>query len=203
MISDLGRAEVPAGRRPRWVLPAVTAVCVAAFTVAALTTASGRPGPTAATEASAAPARAAAAPDEAVVLVPSSWQVPERRLESAPARSLALPVGSYRTVTRVASAVTTGLYPADEEALVQLRYRLADDRVVVLVRLPRSEMLRGIDPASYTATTLVVRGIDARALTGRTVEPTILLWSEGLRSYQLYSSVHSVAELVQLAEQLR
>ena len=74
----------------------------------------------------------------------------------------------------------------------------------MLARLPRSDPLRGVQPSSYTASSLVVRGIEARLLTGRgAIEPTILLWSEGIRAYQLSSSVHTVAELVQIAEQLR
>lgn len=38
---------------------------------------------------------------------------------------------------------------------------------------------------------------------GTAIEPTILLWTEGPRSYQLYSSTLSGMELIQLAELLR
>ena len=97
--------------------------------------------------------------------------------------------------------LTTGLSPADEEALVLLRYRLTDDRTVVLVRLPPSDPLRGVEPTRYTADSAVVRGIDARILSGRSaIEPTIVLWTEGGRAYQLYSTVLSGLELIQLAQ---
>ncbi len=215
VITDLDRPEPVSDTRRSWLLPVAAALCLLAF-IGVAGAANDRRGSEAGARAAApavTPSVAAdawqatrdLAPLQPIVAVPPSWQIPEIQLErSATSTNLGLPAGSYKTVTRVASAATTGLYPADEEALVQLRYRLADDRVAVLVRLPRSDQLRGIEPVSYTASSVVARGIDARVLTGRTaVEPTILLWSEGIRAYQLYSSVHSIAELVQLAEQLR
>lgn len=206
MITDLDRTEPVAGSRPAWLLPLVAALCVVAFIGVATTTREGPAAAPAAATPAAAPARQVAA-TPAVRVFGRDGQtgvaIPGQPI-AATAASLAFPPGAYKSVTRVASSVTTGLYPADEEALTQLRYRLPDDRVAVLVRLPRSDPLRGIEPASYTASTVVLRGIEARVLTGRTaVEPTILLWGEGDRAYQLYSSVHSVAELAQLAEQLR
>src|SRR5687767_14352084 len=207
VISDLDRPELV---RPvsRWPLPVVTGVCVAAF-IGLSVGVSGdtRPGagpagaglPTAPPRAQEAGAARPAAP-------------PEPRLDPAPLRplvvqgssGLGLPATAYKSVTRVANSVTTGLYPADEEALLQLRYRLLDDRVAVLVRVPISDPLRGVNPASYVADSVIVRGIEARMLSGRTaIEPTILLWTEGPRSYQLYSSTLSGPELIQVAELLR
>ncbi len=206
MITDLDRSEPVTGGRPAWPLPLVTALCVLAFigvATATMPSATDTVGTIAPTPAG----QGAPATTWSRVEVPLD-QRPEvaapRTPAVPPSTSLGLPPVAYKTVTRVVNSVTTGLYPADEEVLTQLRYRLADDRVAVLVRLPRSDPLRGVEPASYTASSLVVRGIEVRVLTGRTaVEPTILLWSEGTRAYQLYSSVHSIAELVQLAEQLR
>lgn len=210
MISELDRPEPARDHPRRWLLPAVTAACVAAFIAAgALAAREASPAPVAA---SPAPARMAGwqvsrdlGPLTPVVAVPPSWQVREAELErQSHSFALTLPASAYRSVTRVASSVTTGLYPADEEALVQLRYRLADDRVVVLVRLPPSDPLRGVEPSRYTADSVVVRGLDARLLSGRSaIEPTILLWTEGTRAYQLYSSVLSPPELIGVAEQLR
>ena len=207
MITDLDRTDEITGRRPGWPLPLATALCVCAFIGATVATTGPRPSDTAGT-AVAAPAPAAPVMGVATPPVPITVTWPPTvalpQIVSPVSTGLGLPAGAYKTVTRVVNSVTTGLYPADEEALTQLRYRLPDDRVAVLVRLPRSDPLRGVEPASYTASSLVVRGIEARVFTGRSaVEPTILLWSEGSRAYQLYSSVHSIAELAQLAEQLR
>lgn len=215
MISDVDLSE-PAPDRPwRWLLPAVTALCVVAFmsvnafvardTVRPASAPVGQPSPRAVTVADTWQQTRDLALAAAVVAVPPSWQVREAQLERASTSTLlALPAAAYKTVTRQASSVTTGLYPADEEALVLLRYRLADDRSAVLVRLPPSDPLRGVEPARYTADSAVVRGVDARILSGRTaVEPTIVLWTEGGRAYQIYSTVLSGTELIQLAERLR
>ena len=197
MISELDRPDFV---RPesRWPLPVVTGLCVAAFIGVALgVSGDTRPPP--------APAGAPAAR-------PATPAPPEPQRDPAPLRpvvilgssGLGLPGTAYKSVSRVPNSVTTGLYPADEEALLQLRYRLLDDRVVALVRVPLSDPLRGVNPASYVADSVIVRGIEARMLSGRTaVEPTILLWTEGSRSYQLYSSTLSGAELIQVAELLR
>src|SRR5688572_9191947 len=196
VISDLDRPELgrPVGR---WPLPVVTGLCVAAFI--GLTV-----GVSGDTSLPGAPAAAATAVAQA--------RPPEARLDPAPFRpivvqgssGLGLPATAYKSVARVPNSVTTGLYPADEEALLQLRYRLPDDRVVVLVRVPISDPLRGVNPASYIADSVIVRGIEARMLSGRSaIEPTILLWTEGPRSYQLYSSTLSGPELIQVAELLR
>ena len=215
MITDLDRPDPVSDRRPAWLLVALTALCVLAFigVAGAVTDKRGPGSSVSATPPVATPSVAEAswaaqrdlAPLRPVVVVPPSWQIPEAQLERAGTSAiLGLPPGSYKSVTRVASPLTTGSNPSDDETLVQLRYRLSDDRVAVLARLPRSDPLRGVQPASYTASSLVVRGIEARLLTGRgAIEPTILLWSEGIRAYQLSSSVHTVAELVQIAEQLR
>lgn len=213
MITELDRQE-PTRDRPRvWLLPAVTVGCVAAFL--ALGAFAARESPKsalpqvapspAAIQAGAWQATRDLAPLAPVVAVPPSWQVREAELErQSRTFALALPAAAYRSVMRVTSSVTTGLFPADEEALVQLRYRLTDDRTVVLVRLPPADPLRGVEPSRYTADSVVIRGTDARLLSGRSaVEPTILLWTEGTRAYQLYSSTHSPAELIGIAEQLR
>lgn len=213
MITELDRQE-PTRDRPRgWLLPAVTAACVAALI--ALGAFAAREAPRSAlTQVTASPPVIAAggwqrtrelAPLVPVVAVPPSWQVREAELErQSRTFALALPAGAYRSVTRVTSSVTTGLFPADEEALVQLRYLLPDERVAVLVRLPPSDPLRGVEPSRYTAESVIVRGVDARLLSGRSaVEPTILLWTEGTRAYQLYSGTLSPAELIGIAEQLR
>lgn len=214
MIRDLDLSE-PVREHPwRWLLPAVTALCVAAFMAVGTFVArdaSRTPAPAVLTFPRAITAADTwqqtrdLAPARPVVAVPPSWQVREAQLERASVSTLlALPATAYKTVTRVASSVTTGLYPAEEEALLLLRYRLADDRSVVLVRLPPSDPLRGVEPTRYTADSAIVRGLDARILSGRsTVEPTIVLWTEGGRAYQLYSTVLSGPELVQLAELLR
>ncbi len=193
MISDLDRAELP---RPasRWPLLVVTGLCVAAFIgVAVSGTADAPPAPVTAvavpTPAALEPRRAPA-PTQGAVVRPASL-------------GLGLPAPLYKSVARAPSSGTTGLSPADEEALLQLRYRLPDDRVAVLVRVPTTDPLRGVNPASYTADSVPLRGTQARLLSGRTGVETILLWTEDGRSYQLHSSVHSVAELVQIAEQLR
>ena len=210
VISDLDRPEFV---RPvsRWPLPVVTGLCVAAFIAVAVgVSGDTRPEP--------APGRAAAVdapavrPGPRVANVPPTAAPPEPQRDPVPVRpvvvqgssGLALPAAAYKSFSRVANSVTTGLYPADEEALLQLRYRLLDDRVAVLVRVPLADPLRGVNPASYLADSVIVRGIEARMLSGRTgIEPTILLWTEGPRSYQLYSSTLSGMELIQLAELLR
>lgn len=215
VISDLDLSE-PARDRPwRWLLPAVTALCLVAFMSvnAFVARDTPRPAPAAPVPTSLRAITAAETWQQTrdlalarpVVAVPPTWQVREAQLERASVSSLlALPAAAYRTVTRQVSSVTTGLYPAEEEALLLLRYRLTDDRSVVLVRLPPSDPLRGVEPARYTADSAVVRGIDARILSGRSaVEPTIVLWTEGGRAYQLYSTVLSGPELIQLAELLR
>lgn len=183
----------------RWPLPVVTGLCVAAFiglgiSVSSDTRAARLPLKERPAEA-AAPATVAPAP---------AYAPSPRSIFQLGSSGLALPASSYKSVARVANSVTTGLYPADEEALLQLRYRLPDDRVVVLVRLPPTDPLRGVNPASYVADSVIVRGTPARMLSGRTaIEPTILLWTEGTRSYQLYSSTLSGPELIQVAELLR
>ena len=209
VITDLDRPELV---RPvsRWLLPVVTGLCVAAFIGVAL----GVTGDTSREPAPAAAEALAAAirPGPRVQSGPPTAAPPEAQPDPAPLRpivvqgssGLALPPTAYKSFSRVANSVTTGLYPADEEALLQLRYRLLDERVAVLVRVPISDPLRGVNPASYVADSVIVRGIEARMLSGRTsVEPTILLWTEGPRSYQLYSSTLSGMELIQLAELLR
>lgn len=183
----------------RWPLPVVTGLCVAAFiglgfSVSSDTRAARPPLKERPAEA-AAPATVAPAP----TYVPSP-----RAVIQLGSSGLGLPAPAYKSVVRVPNSTTTGLYPADEEALLQLRYRLLDDRVVVLVRLPPTDPLRGVNPASYVADSVIVRGTPARMLSGHTaVEPTILLWTEGTRSYQLYSSTLSGPELIQVAELLR
>ena len=185
-------------------MPVVTGLCVAAFIGVAV----GVTGDTRTAAVPLAPAGATAEP----VRRPPTAAPPEPQRDPAALRpvvaqgssGLALPSTAYKSFSRVANSVTTGLYPADEEALLQLRYRLLDDRVAVLVRVPLSDPLRGVNPASYVADSVIVRGIEARMLSGRTaIEPTILLWTEGPRSYQLYSSTLSGIELIQLAELLR
>ena len=215
MISDLDLSEPARDRPRRWLLPLVTALCVAAFMGVNAFAArdAARPAPALAvvtpprviTAADAWHQSRDLAPFRPVVAVPPSWQVREAQFERASVSTLlALPATTYKTVIRAASSVTTGLSPADEEALVLLRYRLTDDRSVVLVRLPPSDPLRGVEPTRYTADSAVVRGIDARILSGRSaIEPTIVLWTEGGRAYQLYSTVLSGPELIQLAELLR
>jgi len=208
VITDLDRPELgrPVGR---WPLPVVTGLCVAAF-IGLMVGVSGETPPAAPAAAAPAVSRAVA-PDVRVLTGPAQARPPER-LDPAPFRpivvqgssGLGLPATAYKSVARVPNSVTTGLYPADEEALLQLRYRLPDDRVVVLVRVPISDPLRGVNPASYIADSVIVRGIEARMLSGRSaIEPTILLWTEGPRSYQLYSSTLSGPELIQVAELLR
>jgi hypothetical protein len=210
VITDLDRTELgrPVGR---WPLPVVTGLCVAAF-IGLLVGVSGDAPPPAAPAAAALASAPAVAPDIRVLTGPAQARPPEARLDPAPFRpivvqgssGLGLPATAYKSVARVPNSVTTGLYPADEEALLQLRYRLPDDRVVVLVRVPISDPLRGVNPASYIADSVIVRGIEARMLSGRSaIEPTILLWTEGPRSYQLYSSTLSGPELIQIAELLR
>ena len=218
MITDLDRPELI---RPvsRWPLPVVTALCVAAFIGLAVGVTGEAPARVAPLT-SAPPAAAAAipvtrpsvAPGLRVLSGPPTAVPPEPQRDPAALRpvvvqgssGLALPPTAYKSFSRVANSVTTGLYPADEEALLQLRYRLLDDRVAVLVRVPISDPLRGVDPGSYVADSVIVRGVEARMLSGRTaIEPTILLWTEGPRSYQLYSSTLSGMELIQLAELLR
>src|SRR5688572_22344289 len=132
VISDLDRPEFvrPVGR---WPLPVVTGLCVAAFIGVAL----GVSGDT----------RAPAAPAAAPAARPATPAPPEPQRDPAPLRpvvlqgssGLGLPPTAYKSFARVANSVTTGLYPADEEALLQLRYRLLDDRVAVLVRVPLSD----------------------------------------------------------------
>lgn len=211
VITDLDRPEFvrPASR---WPLPVVTGLCVAAFIGLAVGVTGDTRRPEQAPAQDAAPAPPAAAAGIRVLGGPPTAAPPEPQRDPAPLRpvvvpgssGLSLPSTAYKSFSRVANSVTTGLYPADEEALLQLRYRLLDDRVAVLVRLPISDPLRGVNPGSYVADSVIVRGIEARMLSGRTsVEPTILLWTEGTRSYQLYSSTLSGMELIQLAELLR
>jgi len=210
VISDLDRPELV---RPvsRWPLPVVTGLCVAAF-IGLSVGASGDTRPAAGPASAGLVTAPTGAPETRALARPPAAAPPEPRLDPAPFRpivvqgspGLGLPAIAYKSVSRVPNSVTTGLYPADEEALLQLRYRLLDDRVVALVRVPLSDPLRGVNPASYVADSVIVRGIEARMLSGRTaVEPTILLWTEGSRSYQLYSSTLSGAELIQVAELLR
>ena len=199
VITDLDRPELA---RPvtRWPLPVVTALCVAAFIGLAVgVTGEIRPeaGP-------AAPAVTIAPPVASGLRVLSGPPTAAAPVVVQGSSGLTLPPTAYKSFSRVANSVTTGLYPADEEALLQLRYRLLDDRVAVLVRVPLSDPLRGVNPGSYVADSVIVRGIEARMLSGRTaIEPTILLWTEGPRSYQLYSSTLTGMELIQLAELLR
>ena len=210
VISDLDRPEfVPPASR--WPLPVVTGLCVAAFIGVAVGV-SGDARPVAAPAEAASVRQPTLASGPRVLSGPPTAAPPEPQRDPAALRpvvvqgsaGLALPPTAYKSFARVANSVTTGLYPADEEALLQLRYRLLDDRVAVLVRVPLSDPLRGVNPASYVADSVIVRGIEARMLSGRTaVEPTILLWTEGPRSYQLYSSTLSGMELIQLAELLR
>ena len=199
MITDLDRPELI---RPvsRWPLPAVTGLCVAAFIGLAV----GVTGEMVPEAAPAAPAAAIAPPVASGLRVLSGPPAAAPPVVVQGSSGLALPPTAYKSFSRVANSVTTGLYPADEEALLQLRYRLLDDRVAVLVRVPLSDPLRGVNPGSYVADSVIVRGIEARMLSGRSaIEPTILLWTEGPRSYQLYSSTLSGMELIQLAELLR
>jgi hypothetical protein len=210
VITDLDRPELG---RPvsRWPLPVVTGLCVAAF-IGLSVGVSGDTRPTAGPASASLQAAPTGAPETRALAGPPAAAPPEPRLDPAPLRplvvqgasGLGLPATAYKSVARVPNSVTTGLYPADEEALLQLRYRLPDDRVVVLVRVPISDPLRGVNPASYVADSVIVRGIEARMLSGRSaMEPTILLWTEGPRSYQLYSSTLSGPELIQVAELLR
>lgn len=208
VITDLDRPELA---RPvsRWPLPVVTGLCVAAFIGVALgvigdTSRQAGPGAAGAVAPALRPGPRLNGSPTAPPPEPQRDPAALRPVVIQGSSGLALPPTAYKSFARVANSVTTGLYPADEEALLQLRYRLLDDRVAVLVRVPISDPLRGVDPASYIADSVIVRGIEARMLSGRTsVEPTILLWTEGPRSYQLYSSTLSGMELIQLAELLR
>ena len=199
VITDLDRPELV---RPvsRWPLPVVTGLCVAAF----IGLAAGLTGEMRPEAAPAAPAAAIAPPAASGLRALSGPPTAALPVVVQGFSGLALPPTAYKSFSRVANSVTTGLYPAGEEALLQLRYRLLDDRVAVLVRVPPSDPLRGVNPGSYVADSVIVRGIEARMLSGRTaIEPTILLWTEGTQSYQLYSSALSGMELIQLAELLR
>lgn len=207
MIHDLDRDRGTGERQLSWILPLVSALCVLGFVglataartsetgvrAAALTlvTSADAPSATPGPPSRATPARVAAAP----VPIAAASQPVDGGI-------LALPATVYQTVTRLPNAVSGATAPQDP--LLQYRYRLPDGRFVVLVRVPRSDPYRGVDPSAYTASGLKVRGIDARVLIARGPTPlAVLVWSEGLRAYQLSSSTHSVGELAALAEQLR
>ena len=138
--------------------------------------------------------------------VPPTWQVREAALEAASLVhvDLGLPSGAYSRVTRTVTAVTTGLHPAGEEPLMQVRYELADGREVALARMPGSDALRDLSPLAYTTAIVQIRAASGRLMAGRTTGgPIVLAWTEGGRSYQLSSMALTAGELIALAEQLR
>lgn len=219
MIHDLDLGQRRSERGHTWVLPAVAALCVGAFVAAAgagrglnvgsgqLSDASG-PGVVQFDRQrvvlSAAPV-AAPAP-EAVSGARRGSAVRERVAPQVQpdlvGRSLALPVGSYASLSKLPNGVS-GL-TAQVQRTLQFGYRLADGSFVVLVPLPTADPFRGLDPSQYTVSGLRVRGSDARVLVGNTpAAPTILIWTERDRTYQLSSQTHSLAELASLAEKLR
>lgn len=221
MIHDLDLGE-PARveRRPAWALPAVAALCVLAFVgVANAARGPQEPAPSITIVKAGDPGTVTFAPAEVgAPSLPPGWEVAraaERGQAVAPAivplppaveipdgGVLALPAASYSTVTRVFNAVSGST--SQEEALLQYRYRLNDGRFVVLARVPSTEPFRGIDPSRYTASGLRVRGTDARVFVATGASQLIVVvWTEGIRSYQLSSGTLSVGELASLAELLR
>lgn len=215
---DPGGAR-PIERRPAWALPAVAALCVLAF-VAVANAARGprEPAPTVTLVREGDPVAIHAPAQVVVPSLPPGWEAAraaERGEYLAPAvvrlppvaeipdgGVLALPAGSYSSVTRLPNAVSGST--AQEEPILRYRYRLNDGRFVVLVRVPKADPFRGIDPSSYTASGLQVRGTDARVLVSTGApQLVVLVWTEGIRSYQLSSGTLSVAELIAVAEQLR
>ncbi|CAN5116442.1 hypothetical protein BH18ACT12_BH18ACT12_20100 [soil metagenome] len=192
-------------------MPAATCVVIIAFIGVATASVGTRQN---APSAGLVGAQASAVPQEAprhelvprAQGVPPTWQVREAALEAASLAptGLGLPSGAYSQVTRAVTSVTTGLYPAGEAALIQLRYQLADGREVALARMAGSDALRDLSPLAYTTAIVRLRGASARLMTGReTGHPTVLAWNEGTRSYQLSSAALSAAELIAVAEQLR
>lgn len=215
-LGDTRRVE----RRTAWVLPAVAALCVVAFVGVASAARGPQDAGSSTTLVKAGdPGTITYAPAEVVApSLPPGWEAAraaERGQDAAPAvvplprvvempdvGVLSLPAGAYSSVTRLPNAVSGST--AQEEPLLQYRYRLNDGRFVVLVRVPRTDPLRGIDPTRYVASSLRVRDADARLFvaTGAS-QLVILVWTEGIRSYQLSSSTLSLGELASVAELLR
>lgn len=195
MIHDLDLGD-PAHveRRPGWVLPAVAALCVLAFVgVATAARVPQEAAPSVTIVKAGAPTTVTFAPT--VVPLPRSVEMPDGGV-------LALPAETYTSVTRLPNAVSGST--AQEEPLLQYRYRLNDGRFVVLARVPKTDPFRGIDPSSYTASGVRVRGADARVLVSSgTPQLVVLVWTEGIRSYQLSSGTLSVGELIAIADLLR
>lgn len=214
-LGDSGRVE----RRLAWALPAVAALCVLAFVgVANAARAPQEPAPTITLVRKGDPAAISAPAQVTAPSLPPGWEAAraaERGQAVAPAilplpravelpdgGVLSLPADGYSAVTRLPNAVSGST--AQDEPLLQYRYRLNDGRFVVLVRVPRTDPFRGLDPSSYTASGLQLRGTDARVFvaTGAS-QLVVVVWTEGIRSYQLSSGTLSVGELASLAELLR
>lgn len=218
MIHDLDLGEARrVERRPAWVLPAVAALCVLAFVgVANAARGPQGPAPTITLTREGDPGAVAVPAQVVVPSLPPGWeaaraaergvtviatQVPFA-LETAEGGVLSLPAGNFSSVTRLPNAVSGST--AQQEPLLQYRYRLNDGRFVVLARVPKTDPFRGMDPSSYTASGVQVRGVDARVLVSTgTPQLVVLVWTEGIRSYQLSSGALSVGELVALAGVLR
>lgn len=220
MIHDLdlgepGRLE----RRPAWVLPAVAALCVLAFVgVANAARGPQGPAPTITLTREGDPAAVSVPAQVVVPSLPPGWEAARaaergeevvigvaplpRGVELPEGGVLSLPADSYSSVTRLPNAVSGSSSP--HEQILQYRYGLNDGRFVVLARVPKTDPFRGIDPSSYTASGVQVRGTDARVLvSARAPQLVVLVWTEGIRSYQLSSGTLSVGELVAVADLLR
>lgn len=187
MIRDIEGAEVGGGTPRRWLLPATTTVCVAAFLVALVTT---------------QPPLLTTAPSPGAVLLLGPSVI--ARMSVAPTRRpgplLQLPQGAYTGVTRLNLSGVTGLVPASAaEAGVLLRYRLPDGRELALTR----------SRDAISGSTGPTRDVRVRGKPGRIVvstergQVTLLVWSEDPLHYQLASATLSAEELLELAERLR